>query len=433
MKTFGKAVVTNGVWSLLNQVARVGTLAIVMIALSRHFGPERFGTLAFGLAFVRIFAVIAAFGLDRVLVRHLAECTGDPSAILGGAFRLKFVIALGSYLALMAIVWAFDPHDRLMLMIVSVAGAGLLFQPFDVFDYAFQAQSRFRLIFLGRVLPLLAGTGLKIGAILVGAPLLTFAFLETLEAALIGGALFAIYRGTVGWRSKEISFAPKWRSILAQGLPLLLSSLAVLIYMRTDVLMLGKLAGYKAAGIYSAAAQISEACTLASVAIAPVLFPILLRWRASGLAFYRRKFEKLFLVAFLAGLAVALLLTFCAPTIIAAVFGSAFLPAVSVLRILAWTPLFVFLGVTQTGYDITEGLTWMATVRTMSGAGINILLNALLIPGFGPTGAAAATVISFAFSAFLLNLAQRPTRAVFALQLRGMLLFPLFPRPVRYE
>ncbi len=424
MKTLGQTLVINSVWSLLNQVTRVGTMAIVMIALSRHFGPERFGTLAFGFAFVRIFAVIAAFGLDRILVRHLAECTGDPSAILRGAFRLKFFIALGSYLALMVTVWAFDPRDRLMLTIVLLAGAGLLFQPFDVFDYAFQAQSRFRLTFLGRALPLLVGTGLKIGAILAGAPLLAFAFLETLEAALIGGALIVIYRKIFGRQPRIDSASINWHPILAQGIPLLLSSLAILVYMRTDVLMLGKLAGYQASGIYSAAAQVAEACTLVSVAVTPVLFPILLRWRASGLAFYHRQFEKLFLVAFLAGLAIALLLSVCAPMIIGVLFGSAFLPAVNVLRILAWAPMFVFVGVTQSGYDITEGLTWMATLRIASGAVINIGLNLFLIPRFGAGGAAAATVAAQGWAAFVSNALHPQTRPVFFSQLKALRLFP---------
>src|SRR2546423_9080227 len=184
MKKTGRILLSNSAWSFLNQSARVVTLAIVMIALSRHFGPQRFGALAFGLAFVRIFAVIAAFGLDRVLVRQLLEAGDDASTILRSAFWLKLGIALLSYSALLAIVFLLDPHDRLTLAVVVLAGAGLVFQPFDVFDYAFQAQSRFRLTFIGRTLPLLLSTGIKLGAILASAPLVAFAALETSEAGL---------------------------------------------------------------------------------------------------------------------------------------------------------------------------------------------------------------------------------------------------------
>ena len=57
-----------------------------MIALSRHFNPQVFGSLACGLAFVRVFAVIAGFGLDRVIVRHLVECPTESGEIIRRAF-----------------------------------------------------------------------------------------------------------------------------------------------------------------------------------------------------------------------------------------------------------------------------------------------------------------------------------------------------------
>ena len=158
MRTTGRTLLSNSAWSLLNQGARVAALACVTIALSRHFGPQRFGSLVFGLAFVRIFAVIAAFGLDRILVRHFVETDGGSSAMVRSAFFLKLLIAILSYLALIGLVLLLEPHDRLTLAIVLLAGGGLLFQAFDVFDFFFQAQNRFRLAFYGRTLPIALST-----------------------------------------------------------------------------------------------------------------------------------------------------------------------------------------------------------------------------------------------------------------------------------
>ena len=67
-------------------IVRVGTLALVTIALSRHFGPQSFGALAVGLALVRIFAVIGTFGLDRVVVRRVAENEGEARQFFGRRF-----------------------------------------------------------------------------------------------------------------------------------------------------------------------------------------------------------------------------------------------------------------------------------------------------------------------------------------------------------
>jgi PST family polysaccharide transporter len=430
MRPASRTLVSNTAWSLLNQSTRVGTLAVVTIVLSRHFGPQRFGSLAFGLAFVRIFAVVAAFGLDRVLVRRFVETDGDPGAMVRSAFGLKLGIALLSYVALVAIVFLSDPHDRLTLSIVVLAGAGLIFQAFDVFDFFFQSQNRFRLTFCGRTLPIVLSTGIKIAALIAGAPLLVFAALETLETALIALALLLVYRRCHPAplaRARARPIAP--RLLLREGLPLLLGSVAAMIYMRSDILMLGKMAGYQAAGIYAAASQITEGCALFPMAFVPALFPVLLRWRKHGLAFYHHQFEKLFLGAVLSGLSVAIALTITAPFIVGLLYGAAYSPAANILVIHAWSAIFIYVAIMQTGYDITEGLTSLLALRMAAGATLNIVLNFALIPRYGASGSAIATLISQVCSGFLFNLAHPRTRQIFALQLRALLLIRLF-RPM---
>jgi polysaccharide transporter, PST family len=426
MRSAGKTLASNSAWSLLNQGARVGALAVVTIALSRHFGPQRFGALAFGFAFVRIFAVIAAFGLDRVLVRHFVETDGDSRATLRSAFGLKLGIALLSYLALVAIVFLADPRDRLTLSIVLLAGAGLIFQAFDVFDFFFQSQNRFRLTFFGRTLPIVLSTGIKIGAILAGAPLLVFAALETVETALIALALLLVYRHCrPAPVARDCARPLAARLLLREGLPLLLGSLAAMIYMRSDILMLGKMTGFRAAGIYSAASQITEACALFPMAFVPALFPILLRWRKLGAEFYEQQFEKLFLSAALAGVGIALGLTITAPLVVRLLYGPEYSSAASILVIHAWSAIFLYVAIMQTGYDITERLTWLTAVRTAAGATVNIVLNFVLIPRYGASGSAVATLFSLSCSGFLFNFVHPRTRPIFWMQLRAFLLVPI--------
>ena len=293
---------SNGAWSFLNQITRVASLALVMIVLSRHFGPQLFGSFAVGIAFVRLFSVVAAFGLDRVIVRHLVEQPHAKSTIVSRAFALKLALAASSYFLLL-IVGLFGINDRITLIVVAFAGAGLLFQAFDVFDFAFQAQHRFRSIFIGRGVPIAFSTAIKLGALLANASLWTFAALECFEAFAVAFALFALYRRDASVENgHETTMSILPLRLLGEGAPLLLTALAVMIYMRADVILLGKLVGYSAAGIYSAAAQISEGCALFPMAFAPALFPMLVRWRKQGTHFYHRQFEKLFLGTIAAGI-----------------------------------------------------------------------------------------------------------------------------------
>ena len=426
MKANGRTLLSNSTWSLLNQGARVGALALVTIALSRHFGPQRFGALAFGLAFVRIFAVIAAFGLDRILVRYFVETDGGSGATVRSAFFLKLAIAFVSYLALIALVFVVDPRDRLTFSIVLIAGGGLLFQAFDVFDFFFQAQNRFRLVFFGRTLPIVFSTALKLGAIVLGAPLLVYAALETVETSLIALALFVVYlrsRPAPAPRTAVSAVAPQ--HLLREGLPLLLGSLAAMIYMRSDVLMLGKMISFRAAGIYSAASQVTEACALLPMAFVPALFPVLLRWRKFGAEYYSRQFEKLFLGAALTGTAIAASLTVAAPLVAHLLYGPEYASAAKILMIHGWSAIFLYVAIMQTGYDITERLTWWTAIRTAAGATVNVILNFILIPRYGASGSAVATLLSLSCSGFLFNAVHPLTRPIFWMQLRAFLLVPL--------
>ena len=197
-----------------------------------------------------------------------------------------------------------------------------------------------------------------------------------------------------------------------------------MIYMRSDVIMLGKMAGYQTAGIYAAASQISEACALLPMALMPALFPVLVRWRRLGDGFYKRQFERLFLAAVAGGLVASLTLTFGAAPIITLLFGSNYLGAVHVLVIHGWTTLFIFIGITQSGYDVTEGLTWFATFRTLVGALLNIILNLIFIPRYGAVGSAVATLVAQIFSSVLLNVFHSRTRPILRMQLMSILLVP---------
>lgn len=429
----GASLVSNSSWSLITQLARVASLALVLIVLSRHFGPQRFGSLAFGLAFVRVFAVLASFGLDRILVQHLVEAPEQRDAIVQKGFFLKLATALGTYVVMMAIAFAISLEDPLVLQIIALAGTALLFQCCDAFDFAFQAQNRFRTVFLGRAVPIIAFAGLKVAAVLFDAPLLAFAALEAMEAMAIAIALFCFYR------ARQRKHAPAGmrpigrRDLLARGFPILIASLSVMIYMRSDILLLGKLAGYGAAGVYSAAAQVTEACALLPVSFVPALFPLLVRWRTRGSAFYHDQLQKLFLGAAMLGWGVTLILTATAPLLIRALYGAEYSAAAGILMIHTWSGLFIYVAAMQSGYDILEGLSWLTALRTSLGAILNVVLNIALIPRYGGAGSAFATVMSQFVAGMLLNLVHPRTRVIFLMQIKALLLLPLLPALVSPE
>jgi PST family polysaccharide transporter len=214
-------------------------------------------------------------------------------------------------------------------------------------------------------------------------------------------------------------------SLLRQSWPLLLSSMAVVVYMRIDQVMIAMLANTYEVGIYSAAVRISEVWYFVPGAIVASIFPVLLAQRQSDKAGYERNLQYLYTAVVAVSLVVALVAMLGSDWAVEALFGSEFSAAAPILMVHIWAGLFVALGVTSGRWLIAEGLQRMASYRTLYGAFINVGLNYILIPRLGALGAAVATVVSYSIAAFWSDVLFQSTRRVFLMKLRAILLLDL--------
>src|SRR5262249_2413358 len=140
----------------------------------------------------------------------------------------------------------------------TIFGSIFLFRAFDVFDLHFQARvlSKYTVWATSASFLLIATT--KLVLIRRNATLVAFAWADFAGGALPAIALMVVYRSTGGqplsWRFE----AQRARRMLTAGWPVMLSSVAIVIYMKIDQVMLKRMLGADAAGLYSAATRISE-------------------------------------------------------------------------------------------------------------------------------------------------------------------------------
>jgi PST family polysaccharide transporter len=157
------------------------------------------------------------------------------------------------------------------------------------------------------------------------------------------------------------------------------------------------------------------------VAIVSSVFPSIIQVRNVDEGLYYRRLQRLFSLMTALSLSIAVPMTFLSTRLVELLYGKGFLAAGPVLAVHIWAALFVFLGVAQGAWDLTENLTRLALFRIALGAGINVVLNLFLIPAYSVLGAAVATVISQAFCAVILNAANKKTRRIFYCQVRSLL------------
>jgi PST family polysaccharide transporter len=135
----------------------------------------------------------------------------------------------------------------------------------------------------------------------------------------------------------------------------------------------------------------------------------------------------------MAGLAllIAVPMTLLSDVVIRLFYSAQYAGAGPILAIHIWAALFVFLGVAQSPWDISEGLTRLALLRTLLGAVINVAMNFVLLPLYAGLGAAISTVVAYAVSACLANALDARTRPILILQIKSLFLIRYLRRPAR--
>ena len=416
-------ILENTGWLFLDKILRMGAGLIVGVWFARYLGPEQFGLLSFAISFVGLFGTIAGLGLHEVVVRDIVCDPNGKEETLGTAAVLQFTGGLFAYgLALGTIFWL-RPDEILAKSLVSILGAMMLFRASDVAVYWFEAQVESKYTVWEQNGTFLVFAAIKVALILNNAPMIAFAWAIMVEG-LIVAMLMLVVLGLHGPTLRQLRITcARAKGMIVHSWPLLLSGIAIIVYMKIDQIMLGQMVGNEAVGIYSAAVRISEVCYLIPMAIIASVFPAILEAKKRGEAQYYERLQKLFDIMVWLSLGAALPMTFLSTPIITLLFGDAFVAAGAVLAIHIWAAVFVFLGVASRKWILAENREILSFQRAVVGMITNVVLNFLLIPEYGPIGAAVATVVSQANATIFVDLFQKETRKIFYMKINAMNIF----------
>jgi PST family polysaccharide transporter len=417
-----RRIVSNTGWLFIDRILRLAIGFAVGVLVARYLGPDHFGVYATALALVTLFSTIATLGIDDLLVREILLNHSERYEILGTAFVLKLLGGCLSILFAVSTIRILRPQDELTHWLVAILSTGVIFQSFDVIEHWFHSQVQARFVVLAKSTAFILSAAARAALVYLHAPLLAFAWAGAAELALGAATLVLVYvlrrEHLLCWRFA----AQRARGLLLAGWPLLLSSIAIIVYMRIDQVMLRELAGEESAGIYAAATRLSEACYFIPIAIVSSTFPAILEARSRSETLYYHRLQRLFRLLFGLALAIVVPISIFATPIVHLTYGQRYLAAGPVLAIHIWAALFVFLGVGQSRWFIAENLPRLVLYRTALGALVNVVLNFLLIPTYAAVGAALATVVSYAMAAFLANALQPRTHQLFRLQVKALVL-----------
>jgi PST family polysaccharide transporter len=419
-------IVDNMGWLFFDKVLRMGVGLLVSVWVARYLGPEQFGLFSFASAFVGMFGAVAGLGLQSIVVRDIVRDPACKEETLGTAAVLQLLGGLLAYGCVLGAIFMLRPEDTLAKLLVAILGSIMLFRFSDVALYWFESQVLSKYFVWVQNGCFLIFAGIKVGLIVSNAPLLAFAWATAAEALIVALLIFFML-GLRGPKLQQLRFSLlRAKTLLVDSWPLLLSGMAIMVYMKIDQIMLGQMLGDDAVGIYSAAVRISEVWYFIPMMIVASVFPAILEAKKRDETQYIQRLQRLYDLMVWLSVAIALPMTFLSTPIVVALFGSAYAESGPVLAIHIWASVFVFLGVASSQWFVAENRQILSFQRTLLGALINVILNFILIPYFGPLGAAVATVVAYAIAAFLSDATQAETREMFAMKLNSMNIFKYF-------
>ncbi len=387
-------------WLAVDRIIRLGISFVVQLIVIRHLGPEGNGILQNGLALAALVAVVAELGLDSVLRRELVRTPERAGQLLGTATALRLIALLPGLAVFICIAHAQPGASPMLVGWLAVTVALPLAQTPDAW-----------LLATGRVPASVAASGagylasalLRLTLAIAGAGVAAFAAAAGLETLVIGtGLVLALFASTAAPRRWSFN-ADLARTLLRGAFPLLLTTLAITVYRRIDVVLVTRLLDTRAAGVYAAAVRLSEIGYLAPMVLLNVGFPQLTRLHAEDPVAYRVALGDFFRRVTWAGAAFAGGLTLAAPWLARGLLGSAFAAAAVPLAIHAWTAVFIAHGIARSQWLLLENRQIDGLWLALAGAAANVALNLVLVPRLGVNGAALAAV-----GALALNMAVFP-------------------------
>lgn len=367
------------------------------IFLARNFSVADFGLYSAALAYFSLVSAIADFGFNRYLIREVARDHLKSSTLLANISLLRITFTAAIFAVFSLAIYSLDP-DKLRVCLTQLAILAVLPQSIALTaDAIFVAREKLQFSAISLIV-------LNISTTLLGVWFVSSGFgpIGGVSALLLGQIIYVgilvilLHRHHISFLSVVNSQILK--TIIKGSLPYGLLGILGLLYFRIDLLLLTYLQGNFAAGIYGAAYKFLEAIIFVPSSLATALFPVLARLHDRDHQSIKRLYFQSLKLMFVAGLAIMAGYILVLPTIIKLVLPN-YLPAIEVLKILAFTIPFMFIHVPGAQVLLsTDRYLKQILLLSLGTLSFNIVLNLLLIPKYGFIGAAWITVASEALS-----------------------------------
>lgn len=405
-------------WLVISQIVASVCGFIWTILMARYLGVNNYGIFGFAVSITGILGIIDDLGISSHIVRHISTDYESAPKYLGNAIPLKIIFA-AIKLILTFIILTILNINEYTIAITLLFSLEMIFKSFiSTFNGTFQAFE--------------IGKYQGIGITLMNTTTLIFILISIYTDLGLAGITFSyilaniltfIYEYYV--LNKNV-VKPKFeldlefcKKITLLSLPFAITGILYTIYYSIDLVMLTKLVGDYANGIYNATYKLISVLTLFYSVYTAVIFPVMSKFFENDKKLLVISYEKSIKYLMLIIIPLATGTTLYSLDIIQLIYGHEYDAAASVLSILIWTVCLLFIsGASNTLLNASHKEVSVTKIYAIA-AVFNVVLNFIMIPYFSYNGAAITTVLSdvliVALQTYVIyKIGHRPNKKLYA-------------------
>ncbi len=408
---------SNTLWMLVGKAFEMMLTMVIGILVARYMTEADYGIYNYALSIATIFAVLSNLGLANIVTKDLVNKASDDGLILGSAVFLKLIGAAVAVISALLFAYLLG-NSKTNLLFILIATIPILIKSVDVVSFYFDAKVLSKYNVFAKTGSIVASNMLKLAAVIFHLDIIWIYFSLIIDASVFVTLLYFSYQrfGQTTFkhwkRSTEIA-----QSLFKQSWPLMFTSIIYVFYLKIDQVMIKDLLNASELGHYSAAVKLSSAWYNIPWLITGSIFPALLNALKKNNKLFSERFSLLCQGLYLMALAAVLPISLMADWLIDFLYGGKYNQAGLILQIHIWSSIFVFIGYAGSKWLIAKNLQTIALINMSLGAIVNILLNWLLIPKMGISGAAYVTLISQALTFLIMPFFFSASRELFYLQI----------------
>lgn len=384
-------VTRNASWIIAGRVYHMVLAFVVGLLTARYLGPNNYGLINYAATYTSFFASFCTLGINSVIVKNFVDHPDEEGETVGSAIILRTISSVLSVVMMMCITFIADNGEKTTNIVVFLCGIGVVFQVMDTLDYWFQSRLESKYSAFATVISYTVVSIYKVWLLVTGKSVEWFAVSTSIDYLVVAIILLIVYKKRNGPRFS--CSMRKAKELFKSSYHFILAGLMVSIYGSTDKFMLKQLLNEAEVGYYSTAVSLCNTWVFLLTAIIDSLYPVILQ-SFNNKELFERKNKQLYSIVFYISVSVSIMFSVLATPVVRILYGKAYIAAAAPLRIITWYTAFSYLGVARNAWIVSYNKQNYLKYLYIGAAITNVVLNVIMIPLWGASGAAFASLLT---------------------------------------